>query len=160
MTTLSPMFARALVSSAAAVLLLRSPVLPARADEASDALAKTHQDIEKTFGKVPDFLKALPDSGLPGAWDELKAIDFDDGALTVKTKALIALAVAAQIPCQYCIWADTVEAKQAGATDAEIKEAVTVAALERHWSTVLNGMQVDLAQFKRDLAGDAAAGKQ
>lgn len=48
------------------------------------------------------------------------------------------------------------EAKQAGASDAEIKEAVAVAALERHWSTVFNGMQVDLAQFKKDLSGDTA----
>ncbi len=155
MTASFSMLARMLVP-AALVVLASGPIRLAHADEASGALARTHQDIGKVFGKVPDFLKVFPDGGLPGAWDELKAVDFADGALTVRTKALIALAVAAQIPCQYCIWADTVEAKQAGASDAEIKEAVAVAALERHWSTVFNGMQVDLAQFKKDLGGDTA----
>ena len=34
-------------------------------------------------------------------------------------------------------------AKLNGATDAEIREAVAMAAISRHWSTVLNGMQAD-----------------
>ena len=44
-----------------------------------------------------------------------------DGALDTKTKELIGLAVAAQIPCQYCIFAHTLGAKHAGATGAQIK---------------------------------------
>lgn len=162
MTAALSKFAATLISGAlipaAAVVIALAPASPARADDAADVLAKTHKDIEQTFGRFPDFLKAFPDAGLPGAWSELKAIDFGDGpALPEKTKMLIALAVAAQIPCQYCIWADTQEARRAGATDEEIKEAVAVAALERHWSTILNGMQVDMAQFKKDLGGDAAS---
>ncbi|MBV9218182.1 MAG: carboxymuconolactone decarboxylase family protein [Methylobacteriaceae bacterium] len=70
--------------------------------------------------------------------------------LSGKTKELIGLAVAAQIPCQYCIYFHTVAAKANGATDEEIKEAVAMAAVTRHWSTVLNGMQIDLGAFKRD----------
>jgi hypothetical protein len=31
-----------------------------------------------------------------------------------------------------------------------VREAVAMAAISRHWSTVLNGMQTDLAAFKRD----------
>jgi AhpD family alkylhydroperoxidase len=45
------------------------------------------------------------------------------GALDSKTKYLIALGVAGQIPCRYCLYFDTTAAKHAGATDAEIKEA-------------------------------------
>jgi alkylhydroperoxidase/carboxymuconolactone decarboxylase family protein YurZ len=41
-------------------------------------------------------------------------------------------------------------AKANGATDQEIGEAVAMAAIARHWSTVLNGMQIDLAGFKRE----------
>ena len=37
-----------------------------------------------------------------------------------------------------------------GASDEEIREAVAMAAIARHWSTVLNGMQIDLAQFKSE----------
>ena len=41
-------------------------------------------------------------------------------------------------------------AKAAGATDEEIREAVAIAATERYWSTMLNGLQVDLATFKAE----------
>ncbi len=68
-----------------------------------------------------------------------------------KTKELIGLAVAAQIPCQYCVYFHTAAAKANGATDEEIREAVAMAAIARHWSTVLNGMQVD---YRRLQAGD------
>ena len=68
-----------------------------------------------------------------------------------KTKELIGLAVAAQIPCHYCVYFHTAAAKANGATDEEIREAVAMAAIVRHWSTVLNGMQVDLAGFKREI---------
>ena len=70
--------------------------------------------------------------------------------LNGKTKELIGLAVAAQIPCQYCIYFHTAAARANGATDEEIRETVAMAAVVRHWSTVLNGMQVDIAGFKRD----------
>jgi AhpD family alkylhydroperoxidase len=70
----------------------------------------------------------------------------------MKEKSLIGLAVSAQIPCSYCIEADTAFAKLAGASDREIQEAVAMAALTRHWSTILNGHQVDRDQFSRDIA--------
>ena len=60
------------------------------------------------------------------------------------------LAVAAQIPCAYCVYFHTAAARANGATDEEIKEAVAMAAIVRHWSTVMNGMQVDLATFKQE----------
>ena len=31
-----------------------------------------------------------------------------------------------------------------------MREAVAMASISRHWSTVLNGMQVDLSAFKTD----------
>ena len=118
------------------------------------AIQATLKDIEQTFGTVPGFIKKFPPAALPGAWQELKAIELsDDTALPPKTKSLISLAVAAQIPCQYCVWIDTLSAKAAGATEAEIREAVTMAALTRHWSTIFNGLQVDMTEFKHDFAG-------
>jgi AhpD family alkylhydroperoxidase len=137
------------------VALILASVSSASADEAADALAKTHMEIEQTFGGSPEFLKAFPAVALPGAWSETKALEFSDTALPVKTKALIALAVAAQIPCQYCVWSDTQQARRAGATEEEIYEAVAMSALERHWSTILNGTQADFTQFKKDMGGDA-----
>jgi len=130
---------------------------------AADAMATPEaamKDIEATFGMVPGFMKALPPAAVPGAWAEVKAIELSpDTALTPKEKSLISLAVSAQIPCQYCIYADTLSAKQAGATDEEIAEAVTMAALARHWSTIFNGMQIDLDTFKKEFDATMAAGK-
>jgi AhpD family alkylhydroperoxidase len=67
---------------------------------------------------------------------------------------LINIAVAAQIPGRYCVWLDTKMAKQAGATDEEVAEAVVQAGLTRHWSTVLNGLQIDLETFQAEFGGD------
>ncbi|MDX8501388.1 carboxymuconolactone decarboxylase family protein [Mesorhizobium sp. VK4C] len=136
---------------AAVALTATLTAAPASADD-YDAAVK---DIQSTMGGVPGFLKQFPKAGLPGAWAEVKAIELSDKtALSPKEKSLISLAVAAQIPCSYCIWSDTENARRAGATDEEIQEAVAVAALTRHWSTVFNGMQVDLAQFKKEMGGE------
>ncbi len=123
---------------------------PANAED--DTYAAAINDVEQTFGSVPTFLQQMPKAGFAGAWQQLKALEFsEDTALPAKTKALIALAVVSQIPCVYCIWADTASARQAGATDEEIGEAVAVAATERYWSTMLNGLQVDFETFKQEL---------
>ena len=44
----------------------------------------------------------------------------------------------------------TAAARANGATETEIREAVAMAAISRHWSTVLNGMQADLATFQKE----------
>jgi AhpD family alkylhydroperoxidase len=126
----------------------------------------TYQDIEKTLGSVPTFFKAFPASGIAGAWSEFKTVQLNPGTkLSGKTKELIGLAVAAQIPCHYCVYFHTAAAKLNGASDEEIREAVAMAAITRHWSTVLNGMDVDYDGFKKEtdtvlkLAGEKAGKK-
>jgi len=73
------------------------------------------------------------------------------GALDGKTKQLIALGVAAQIPCVYCVYGHTKLAKAAGATDAQIKEAIATAALVRFNSTMLQGSGYDLQKFQQEV---------
>lgn len=117
---------------------------------AQDAQA-TYRDIEQTLGFVPSFFKAFPEAGIAGAWAEFKSVQLNPKTkLDGKTKELMGLAVASQIPCQYCIYFHTAAAKANGATDEDIREAVAMAAIVRHWSTVLNGMQVDLNSFKKE----------
>jgi AhpD family alkylhydroperoxidase len=111
----------------------------------------TYSDIEKTLGTVPGFFKLFPEIGIAGAWTEFKTLQLNPQTqLNGKTKELLGLAVASQIPCSYCVYFHTAAAKANGATDEEIREAVAMAAIVRHWSTVLNGMQADLSGFKRD----------
>ena len=119
---------------------------------AEDSAAQaTYRDIEQTLGSVPGFFKAFPESGIAGAWSEFKSVQLNPKTkLDGKTKELIGLAVAAQVPCQYCVYFHTAAAKLNGATDEEVREAVAMAAIARHWSTVLNGMQIDLVAFKRE----------
>jgi AhpD family alkylhydroperoxidase len=90
--------------------------------------------------EAPAWMKqTLPDQALKPLWDEYRAVMKPTGALDGKTKQLIALGVAAQIPCAYCVFAHTKAAKAAGATDAQLKEAIATAALVRFNSTMLNG---------------------
>lgn len=114
---------------------------------------QTYADIEATFGTVPTHLKAYPKSAIAGAWAMTKGLlAGPDNSLEPKVKSLINLAVAAQIPCRYCIWYETEAARAQGATEAEVAEAIAQAAYVRHWSTVLNGLQVDFETFQSELA--------
>lgn len=62
------------------------------------------------------------------AWRAFSRQVFADGALSAKTKDLIAVAVAHVTQCPYCIRAHTKSARTRGATDKEIMEAIWVAA--------------------------------
>ena len=97
------------------------------------------------------FFKLFPEVGIAGAWAEFKAVQLNPTTkLDGKTKELIGLAVSAQIPCHYCVYFHTAAAKANGATDEEVREAVAMAAVTRHWSTVLNGSAIDMETFKRE----------
>jgi len=63
---------------------------------------------------------------------------------------LLQLAVASQIPCNYCIYFHTASAKANGATDEEVQEAVAHGAATRHWSMILQGNQIDFEAFKTE----------
>src|SRR5271156_18003 len=90
--------------------------------------------------EAPAWMKqTLPDQALKPLWDEYLAVMNPTGALDGKTKQLIGLAVAAQIPCAYCVYAHTKFAKAAGATDAKLTEAHVPAALVCFNSAMLNG---------------------
>lgn len=108
----------------------------------------TYKDIERTLGLVPRFLLAFPEEGLPGAWSEFKAVQLNPYTqLSPRIKELIALGVASQIPCAYCIHFHREAARLNGASDREIQEVLGVAAIERHWSTLFNGLQIEPQKF-------------
>src|ERR1700741_4646450 len=101
---------------AALSLALAMPAFAANPDP-------TLADIERTFGFVPTWMDAYPKEQLPAAWEEMKAIWVNpDTAVPPKYKDLISLAVAAQIPCEYCTLADAEFARLNGASEVEIKK--------------------------------------
>jgi AhpD family alkylhydroperoxidase len=78
----------------------------------------------------------------PEAWKAFIAFDqaaMAEGALPTKTKELIALGVAMTTQCPYCIEIHTKRAKAGGCTEAEIAEAVMVAAALRAGGAVTHG---------------------
>lgn len=134
-------------------VIVRLPFLASAAwadDKSSTDAARA--EIKAAFGGVPTFVDAIADPGLPGIWSEERNLILSkDTALDSKTKALILLAISAQVPC---IYSDTIDAKRAGAPDKVIAEAVAVSGMARNLSTILNGMQVDFATDKAEMVGN------
>lgn len=62
------------------------------------------------------------------AWSNFSNAVFKEGALSEKTKQLIAVAVAHVTQCPYCIRSHTKVAMRKGASQEEIMEAIWVAA--------------------------------
>ena len=78
----------------------------------------------------------------PKTWKAFEAFDaaaLADGAISAKNKELIAVAVAMTTQCPYCIEIHTERAKKAGCSEAEIAEAVLVAAALRAGAAVTHG---------------------
>ena len=114
--------------------------------------AQTYQDIEKTLGVIPQFVKNYPSVAISGAWEEVKGLLFNPNtAISSKQKSLISFAVDSQIPCQYCSHFDGELSKVNGATTAEMNEAVAIAGNTEHWSTFLNGIQLDEKTFRTEV---------
>jgi len=67
---------------------------------------------------------------------------FEDGALTAREKALIALAVAHAIQCPYCIDAYTSDALEKGSDLEQMTEAVHVACAIRGGASLVHGIQM------------------
>jgi|SRR5688572_303983 AhpD family alkylhydroperoxidase len=118
---------------------------------AQDATQQAFDEMKAGLGGVPGFMQMYPKEAVPGAWALVRDFMLAETSLDAKTKALISLAVAAQIPCSYCIYTDTQDALRAGATEEQVHEAVAISALTRHWSTIFNGYMIDFETFKKEL---------
>ena len=82
------------------------------------------------------------DANAPAAMQAFWAFDkaaMAEGAIPAKYKELTALAVAFTTQCPYCIEIHSSKARKAGATDAEVAEAVTVAAALRAGAAITHG---------------------
>ena len=67
---------------------------------------------------------------------------FANGALTVREKALIALAVAHAVQCPYCIDAYSSECLKQGSDLEEMTEAVHVSTAIRGGASLVHGLQM------------------
>ena len=67
---------------------------------------------------------------------------FQEGALSAREKALIALAVAHTVQCPYCIDAYTTSALENGSDTEEMTEAIHVASAIRGGASLVHGVQM------------------
>lgn len=100
---------------------------------------KTYYDPEdlKKFGKISEFEPTLGKK-----FFEYYGEVFKDGALTAREKSLIALAVAHAVQCPYCIDAYTEDTMEKGCDEAQLMEAVHVAAAIRGGASLVHGVQM------------------
>jgi alkylhydroperoxidase/carboxymuconolactone decarboxylase family protein len=92
------------------------------------------------LGKFSEMGKNVPE-----LWEKYMAYYsavFEDGALSEREKALIALAVAAAVQCPYCIDAYTQASLQKGADLDQMTEAVHVANAIRGGASLVHGVQM------------------
>jgi AhpD family alkylhydroperoxidase len=78
----------------------------------------------------------------PEAFKGFAAFDeaaFKEGAIPLKYKELIAVAVALTTQCPYCIEIHSKKAKKAGATEAELAETTLVTAALRAGGAITHG---------------------
>jgi AhpD family alkylhydroperoxidase len=84
-----------------------------------------HQMQSDLRGPYRELGEAIPD--VMAAYRALGGASMAEGALTTKTKELIALAISVTRECDGCIVAHARGAAQRGATDEEVSEAIGVA---------------------------------
>lgn len=94
------------------------------------------EDLLK-FGKIREFQPELGEKFF-NYYNEV----FKEGALTVREKALIALAVSHTVQCPYCIDAYTSASLESGADEEQMMEAIHVAAAIRAGSSLVHGVQM------------------
>ena len=125
--------------------------MPAFAQEKSADDIRT--EAREAFGVALPEIENYPDSMVSGAWTWMNDVEDGEGALDAKTMQLVGLAVAAQIPCQYCTYYHRQAALSLGASEQEVAEAVAIAGYVRNWSTVLYGTGADLDAYKQVVDG-------
>lgn len=95
----------------------------------------------------PNDLAKFTDIGedAPELWQKFSewyGAVFQEGALTEREKALIALAVAHAIQCPYCIDAYTQACLEKGSNAEQMMEAVHVAGAIRGGASLVHGVQM------------------
>ncbi len=102
------------------------------------------KDLER-FAEIGQFRSELAEK----FFDYYHTVTGEDGALTRREKALIALAVAHSRQCPYCIDAYTTQCLETGANPDEMTEAVHVAAVMEAGMTLVHSVQMHNALRKR-----------
>lgn len=97
---------------------------------------KNYSDLEKLISQMHEEIPAVMTS-----FNNLNNAVFSEGALTIKTKELIALGIAISVRCDGCIPCHIKNSFDAGANFSEITETIGVAILMGGSSSLINGCE-------------------
>lgn len=111
-------------------------------------IAQEQQLYPHPTGELTARRKQL-DPSAAAAFHAFSKTVFQEGALSAKTKQLIAVAVAHVTQCPYCIRGHTAAAMRTGSTAEEIMEAIWVAAEMRAGGTYAHSL-LALDQIARE----------
>ena len=115
-------------------------------NQATGRVKEIFQEIKDTLGLpfVPQVFRAVgtkPEQ-LEAVWTQVKGL-FGSGSLDVKTKALVALAVAAAQRSSYFVTIHSIALKRLGTTDEEIAELLEVTSLATALNTLVSGLALE-----------------
>ena len=108
-------------------------------------------EIKETLGKVPGFLKEIPEDTLEYEWGLFKRFEAQETSIPPKYKELMGISVASILHCWYCTKFHKAMAEMHGATEEEMQEAVHLAKFTVGWSTYLNGRLYDRDKYTKEL---------
>lgn len=111
---------------------------------------QTVDDIGKTLGIVPGFMKALPKDVLVQEWPLFKQYTLGESKVPGKYRELMGLAVAANIKCPYCQYFHLQAAKLMGASEEELAELDYLASYTSRWSAMIHAQNYDYDTFKEE----------
>lgn len=106
---------------------------------------EVYEDIQKTFGMVPNFFKAqaaVDPNWLDINWQRTKQIMVAKSPLDRKTKELIASVVSMVNKCEYCSLAHESMALMQGATQDEINDTKKVVELFCSFNAIADSLKV------------------
>ncbi len=116
-----------------------------------DEYERTLDDIRKTMGIVPGFMKGIPKDVLVAEWPIFKKYQLGESEIPPRYRELIGLAVAANIKCPYCQLFHLAAAKMNGATEKELAEAAYLASQTTHWSAIIHAQHYDYDTFEKEV---------
>jgi AhpD family alkylhydroperoxidase len=120
--------------------------------EASADVRAVYDDIMATrkTDYVNNFWRALANHPptLRRTWESVKQV-MAPGALDVRTKEMLYLAVSATNGCKYCIASHTAGARKAGMTDEMLGELMAVVGMANETNGLADGFQVELDEIFR-----------
>jgi AhpD family alkylhydroperoxidase len=125
---------------------------PVEYRDASPEVRAVFDDIKKTrqVEDVNNFWKHLANDPvtLRRTWESVKEV-MAPGALDVRTKEMVYLAISVSNGCEYCTASHGAAARKAGMTDAMFGEMMAVVGMANETNRLANGYRVPVdAAFK------------